>query len=63
MFCVEGTCCNTICDLPSQSCETGTCIQRTAAPIVSHRSLVLIVVLLIAIGFFALTPLRFGKRR
>jgi hypothetical protein len=30
---------------------------------VSNRSLVIIVVLMIAVGFFALTPLRFGKRR
>jgi len=30
---------------------------------VSHPALLLIVVLLVAIGCFALTPLRFGKRR
>jgi sugar transferase (PEP-CTERM/EpsH1 system associated) len=34
-----------------------------AVPVVSHRTLLLIVALLAAIGFFALTPLRFGKRR
>lgn len=63
-FCVEGTCCNTICDQPNQTCVTGTCaIAPAAAPAASHRTLALIVVLLVAIGCFALTPLRFGKRR
>ena len=48
------------------TCDNGTCSASTvpaAAPAVSHRTLLLIVVLLAAIGFFALTPLRFGKRR
>ena len=62
-FCVDGTCCNTICDLPGQTCEDGTCNSAAAAPALSYRSLALVVVLLAAIGFFALTPLRFGKRR
>jgi len=63
-FCVEGICCNTICDQPMQTCESGTCMGAAApAPAVSHRTLGLILALLVAIGFFALTPLRFGKRR
>jgi hypothetical protein len=63
-FCVDGVCCNTICDQPMQTCEDGTCSGVPApAPAVSHRSLLLIVGLLVTIGFFALTPLRFGKRR
>jgi hypothetical protein len=48
-------------------CADSDCLSspfcRTPAPVVSHRSLALIVVLLVAIGFFGLTPLRFGKRR
>jgi len=62
-FCVEGTCCNTICDQPNQTCAGGTCGLKAQAPAVSHQALLLIVVLLVAIGFFALTPSRFGKRR
>jgi hypothetical protein len=61
--CVEGICCNSICNEPGQTCATGTCVTPAAAPTVSNRTLVLIVGLLVAIGFFALTPLRFGKRR
>lgn len=60
-FCVEGICCNTICNQPGQSCVSGTC--SAPAPAVSHRTLGLILALLVTIGFFALTPLRFGKRR
>jgi hypothetical protein len=41
----------------------GTPPCRAQAPVVSHRTLALIVVLLVAIGFFGLTPLRFEKRR
>jgi hypothetical protein len=63
-FCVEGVCCNTICDQPMQTCEDGTCVSAaTPAPVFSHRTLLLVVGLLAMIGFFALTPLRFGKRR
>jgi hypothetical protein len=63
-FCVEGICCNTICNQPMQTCEDGTCSGVTApAPAVSHRTLGLILALLVTIGFFALAPLRFGKRR
>jgi hypothetical protein len=63
-FCVEGICCDTICDQPRQTCVSGTCVNTAApAPAVSHRTLLLIVALLVAIGCFALTPLRFGKRR
>ena len=63
-FCVEGICCDTICDQPRQTCVSGTCVSTAApAPAVSHRTLLLIVALLVAIGCFALTPLRFGKRR
>jgi hypothetical protein len=60
-FCVEGICCNSICNQPGQTCETGTCALPAPAPAVSHPALLLIVVLLVAIGCFALTPLRFGK--
>ena len=62
-FCVEGICCNSICNQPGQTCETGICATPAPAPAVSHPALLLIVVLLVAIGCFALTPLRFGKRR
>jgi hypothetical protein len=63
-FCVDGICCNTSCTQPGATCEDGTCSAvPAAAPVVSHRTLLLIVALLAAIGFFALTPLRFGKRR
>ncbi len=63
-FCVDGTCCDTICNQPMQACGGGTCVSTAApAPVVSHRTLLLIVALLAAIGFFALTPLRFRKRR
>jgi hypothetical protein len=57
------TCCDTACDQPGQVCNTGQCTNTLApAPAVSNRSLALIVVLLVSIGFFALTPLRSGKR-
>ena len=62
-FCVKGICCNSACDQPGQTCETGICATPAPAPAVSHPALLLIVVLLVAIGCFALTPLRFGKRR
>jgi hypothetical protein len=63
-FCVDAVCCDTICNQPGQICASGTCILPAApAPAVSHRTLLLIVTLLVAIGYFALTPLRFGKRR
>lgn len=62
-FCVQGICCDTICNQPGDTCPTGTCSSPAPAPAVSHRTLLLIVVLLAAIGFFALTPLRSGKRR
>jgi hypothetical protein len=63
-FCVDSICCNTACDQPMQTCASGTCTGTTsAAPVVSHRALAFIVALLVSIGFFALTPLRFGKRR
>ena len=62
-FCVTGTCCNSICNEPGQTCATGTCVTPAPAPAVSNRTLALIVVLLVGVGFFALTPLRFGKRR
>jgi len=62
-FCVSMVCCNSICDVPGQTCATGTCVTPAPAPAVSNRTLVLIVALLLAIGFFALAPLRSGKRR
>ena len=62
-FCVEGICCDTRCDEPLRSCRTGTCQLEQAVPATSHWTLLLIVALLASIGFFALTPLRFGKRR
>jgi hypothetical protein len=62
-FCVKGTCCNTICNQAGQVCTSGQCTNTAPVPAVSNRSLVIIVVLMIAVGFFALTPLRFGKRR
>jgi hypothetical protein len=63
-FCVESVCCDTICDQPGLSCASGTCLNAAApAPAASHRTLLLIVTLLAAIGYFALTPLGFGKRR
>ena len=62
-FCVHGICCNTICDQPVQPAKPAPAPTPAPAPAVSHRTLLLIVVLLVAIGFFALTPLRFGKRR
>jgi len=62
-FCVAGTCCDSICNQPMQSCASGTCTFTAApAPVVSDRSLVFLVGLLFAIGFFALTPFHFGKR-
>jgi hypothetical protein len=63
-FCVDSICCNTACDQPQQTCASGTCVSTAApAPAMSHRTLLLVIVLLAAIGCFALTPLRFGKRR
>jgi hypothetical protein len=47
-------------------CVDGDCLGTpfcvAPAPVMSHRSLGLIIVLFVMIGFFALTPLRFGKR-
>ena len=63
-FCVMGVCCDTICDQPGFTCETGICgLPAAPAPAASHTTLLLIVLLLVAVGFFALTPLRSGKRR
>jgi hypothetical protein len=62
-FCVAGICCNTICNQAMQTCGDGTCTTTAPAPAVSTRTLGLILALLVAIGFFALTPLRFGKHR
>jgi hypothetical protein len=62
-FCVDGICCNTICDQPGEMCPTGTCATAAPAPAMSQPALLLMIALLVAIGFFALTPLRSGKRR
>jgi hypothetical protein len=76
---VYGGTCVLSSDCESDFCVKGSAATRSAisrvkpakpalrapapAPAVSHPALLLIVVLLVAVGCFALTPLRFGKRR
>jgi len=53
---------NGLIDCADPACG-GTFPCGVPAPAMSSRALVLLVVLFLSIGFFALTPLRFGRRR
>jgi hypothetical protein len=62
-FCVDGVCCNTACDQPSEACnlpgQVGTCASTAAAaPSLSRPGLLLAMLLLSGIALVAL-----GRRR